>query len=384
MNRALIWFLCLTLLVIGQRAYGNPESLSQFAMRQHTFVWDSGSEPFTADPDDIFFDWAVPCEKYVPTVFYQQESGAECLECHLEIARLQSLLNEYQLEKETFNGSLLRARLGDTDSPLFVLAPSVHPLTWLDRLEPTIAYDRFYALYLSNILDFLRIVDLAEERRQSVSNVSEMMNLLVDSSYLKLARQTISATIYRNDYLSDEDWVEAILQKGLVDASTFLVFAFEDSQMQRDLPIEAQDSFINSVLLNTTLALRYRMSVTSEETLYDAFSAEYELGLTYFGSLKHRFSGSLLMEGLRKNWGLFKRYSQLTEESLHQAALSNCEQRSRNMADELMELVRTKRTDYYLVSFGPLHLHGVLMGLEKNRLSYLLIAPSPFRSSMTE
>lgn len=79
-----------------------------------------------------------------------------------------------------------------------------------------------------------------------------------------------------------------------------------------------------------------------------------------------------LMKRLCESWGLFKRYSQLPVEPLRRVVLSTCKLRSQNMAAQLMELVRTKRTDFYSETIGPLHLHGVLAGLEQNRMSYLL------------
>jgi hypothetical protein len=205
------------------------------------------------------------------------------------------------------------------------------------------------------------------------------MNLLLGGRYLRRARQTLSETMRRDSYLSDEDWAHAVLTMGLVDASTFLAIAFEDSDTLKHFPIEPQRSYINNALLIAVLALRQRMDVVAEQTLYDAFSAEYELGLAYSGYLEHRFSGSTLMERFRKSWGLFKRYSQLPEGPLLRIVSSNCEQRSQDMTAQLAELVRTKRTDYYLVTLGPLHLHGVLRGLETNRFSYLIITPSPVR-----
>ncbi len=384
MKRALILIVCLPQLLGAACVSAGHESLSQYARRADTFIWDCGSEPYVADPDDMFFDWTTPCDIYVPTVPYEQANSAECAECQLEIDHIHSLLNAYQLRKETFNGSLLRARLGDRGSPLFVLAPSAHPMTWIDTSGATKSHVRSHDLHISNILDFLSIVDMTRAKQQSVSNVSEMMNLLLGGRYLKRTRQTISETMRRDSYLTDEDWAHAVLRRGLVDASTFLAFAFEDSDTLKHLPIEPQSSYINNALLTATLALRHRMSVVAEQTLYDAFSAEYELWLAYLAYLEHRFSGSTLMERFRKSWELSERYSQLREGPLLRIVSSNCEQRSQDMTAQLAELVRTKRTDYYLVTLGPLHLHGVLRGLETNRFSYLIIAPSPVRSVISE
>lgn len=379
MKRALILIVCLTQLLGAACVSVGHESLSQYARRTHTFIWDCGSEPNVADPDDMFFDWTTPCDLFVPTVPYEQATSAECAECQLEIDSIHSLLNAYQLKEETFNGSLLRARLGNRGSPLFVLAPSTHPVTWVDRSRATTSHARSHDLHISNILDFLNIVDMTRAKQQSVSNVSETMNLLLGGRYLRRARQSLSETMRRDSYLSDEDWAHAVLTMGLVDASTFLAIAFEDSDTLKHFPIEPQRSYINNALLIAVLALRQRMDVVAEQTLYDAFSAEYELGLAYSGYLEHRFSGSTLMERFRKSWGLFKRYSQLPEGPLLRIVSSNCEQRSQDMTAQLAELVRTKRTDYYLVTLGPLHLHGVLRGLETNRFSYLIITPSPVR-----
>ncbi len=384
MKRALILIVCLPQLFGAACVSAGQESLSHYARRAHTFIWDRGSEPFVADPDDMFFDWTTPCDIYVPTVAYKQANSAKCVECQLEMDRIHSLLNAYQLKEETFNGSLLRARLGDRDSPLFVLAPSPHPDTWIDRSGAPTSHARSRDLHISNILDFLNIVDMTRAKQQSVSNVSETMNLLLGGRYLRRTRQTLSETMRRDSYLSDEDWAHAVLSKGLVDASTFLAIAFEDSDRLKHLPIEPQSSYINSALLTAVLALRHRMDVVAEQTLHDVSSAEYELGLAYSGYLEHRFSGSALMERFRKSWGVFKRFSQLPEGPLLRIVSSNCEQRSQDMIAQLAELVRTKRTDYYLVTLGPLHLHGVLLGLERNRFSYLIIAPSPVRSVIGE
>ncbi len=384
MKRALILIVCLLQLLVAACVSAGHESLSQYARRAHTFIWDRGSEPYVADPDDMFFDWTTPCDLFAPTVPYEQANSAECAECQLEMDNIHSLLNAYQLEEETFNGSFLRARLGNRGSPLFLLAPSAHPVTWVDRFGATTSHDRSDDLHISNILDFLNIVDMTRAKQQSVSNVSETMNLLLGGRYLRRARQTLSETMHRDGYLSDEDWVDAVLSIGLVDASTFLTIAFEDSDTLKHLPIEPQSSYINSALLTAVLALRHRMDVVAEQTLYDAFSAEYELGLAYSGYLEHRFSGSVLMERFRKSWGLFKRYSQLPEGPLLRVVSSNCEQRSQDMAAQLAELVRTKRTDYYLVTLGPVHLHGVLRGLETNRFSYLIITPGLVRHVISD
>ncbi|MCP4300475.1 MAG: hypothetical protein GY783_07815 [Gammaproteobacteria bacterium] len=384
MKHALILIVCLPQLLGAACVSAGQESLSQYARRAHTFIWDRGSEPYVADPDDMFFDWTTPCDIYVPTVPYEQANSARCAECQLEMDRIHSLLNAYQLNEEIFNGSLLRARLGNRGSPLFVLAPSPHPETWIATSGASTRHGRSRDLHISNILDFLNIVDVARAKQQSVSNVSETMNLLLGGRYLQRTRQTISETMRRDSYLSDEDWVHAVLSTGLVDASTFLAIAFEDSEKLKHLPIEPQSSYINSALLTAVLALRHRMDVVADQTLHDAFSAEYELGLAYSGYLEHRFSGSALMDRFRKSWRLFKRFSQLPEGPLLRTVSSNCEQRSQDMISQLAELVRTKRTDYYLVTLGPLHLHGVLRELETNRFSYLIIAPSPLRSFISE
>jgi hypothetical protein len=124
---------------------------------------------------------------------------------------------------------------------------------------------------------------MTRAKQQSVSNVSETMNLLLGGRYLRRARQTLSETMRRDSYPSDEDWAHAVLRMGLIDASTFLAIAFEDSDTLKHLPIESQSSYINSAVLTAVLALRQRMDVVAEQTLYDVFSAEYELGLAYSG-----------------------------------------------------------------------------------------------------
>jgi hypothetical protein len=348
------------------------------------FIWDAGSQPYVADADDIFFDWTVPCSTFSPTVSYDQTGGPDCSACAIEFDRIRSLLNRFKLKKDDFNGALLRARLGVSSSPLFVLAPSIHPRPWLDTLRMLGTYERSYALHRSNILDFLQMVDRVQDRQQSVSNVSETLTPLLDSHYLQTSRQAISETIRREDYLSNDEWAHAILQRGPIDASVFLALAFEGSDALTHFPIEPCSSYVNSVLLNTVLAMRQRRGIANDETLYDAFSAEYELGLAYFGGLEHRFSSSAAMEQFRKSWGRFKEYSQLPQPPLLQALSNNCEQRSRNMATQLMNLAATERADYYLVTFGPLHLHGILGGLEKNGYSYLLIAPGGERTVSSE
>ncbi len=341
MKRALILIVCLPQLLGAACVSAGQESLSEYARRAHTFIWDQGSEPRLADPDDMFFDWTTPCDIYVPTVPYEQANGAKCAECQLEMDRIDSLLNAYELKKEAFNGSLLRARLGNRGSPLFLLAPSAHPETWIDGSGEPTSHGRSGDLHVSNILDFLNIIDMTREKQQSVSNASETMNLLLGGRYLQRTRRTLSETMHRDSYLSDEDWAYAVLGTGFIDASTFLAIAFEDSDTLKHIPIEPQSSYINSALLTAVLALRHRMDVVAEHTLYDAFSAEYELGLAYSGYLEHRFSGSALMDRFRKSWRLFKRYSQLPEGPLLRNVSSNCEQRSQDMTAQLGELVRT-------------------------------------------
>ena len=357
-------------------ALSSPEDLTQFSIRTRMYVWDSGSQPDVADPDDVFFDWTVPCSRFSPTVFYNETSSLDCSACSFELDLVQLVLEEYGLENEKFSGSLVRARLGKTGDPLFVLAPAIHQLPWSAALSLRDIHGRSYVLHQSTILDFLRILDLAEEKGQSVGNISETLNLLLGGQYLESSRKTLAETMNRDDYHSNQDWVRAVLRRGHVDAGVFLAFGFEDTDALRHLPIETVSSYINSVLLNTTLAMRHRMGLAAERTLYDAFLAEYELGLAYYGGLEHRFSSSTAMEHFRKDWSVFKRYSQLLEPPLLQAAMNNCEQRSRNMAAQLMNFAITERSDLFLVTFGPLHLHGILGGLEKNGFSYLLIAPS--------
>ncbi len=352
-----------------------PVRLSELSQRAQVFVWDRGTRPGHADNSDVFFDWSSACDVSTSRISLEEARVRACPDCPMQAYRVAAVLARYGLSEDLFNGSLLKAMQGMVGSPLFILAPSVHPGAWAEHLAFPSSRNREGELHLSNILDFMRIVDWANERDERVGNVSEMMNLLLGGSYLARTRAVIQDRYPRSSYESDEAWAHSILQSGIIDASTFLSFVLESGDVVRHMPIETRASYIESAILVAAMAIRHRMAVASTQSLQSALAADYALETAYLAFLDNRFDGSALLGDLRRSWTTFEQHSHLDERQLIDAAAANCEQRSRSMADSLAQLAQLGAADLYLVSFGPLHLHGILRGLEKHRLSYVLLAP---------